>query len=61
MYRIGELVETWILPEHVGNGRWVIAIIVRERKEKYLTDVLRPDGVSTSWIGVVKYVGEERD
>jgi len=61
VYRIGELVEAWILPEQMGYGRWVIAIIVRERKQGCWTDVLYPGGVNTAWVGNVKCVGEKRN
>lgn len=61
MYRIGELVETWFSPQHMVTGRWVIAIIVRERNNGHWFDVLHLSGVSIAWSCNVKDVGEERD
>lgn len=57
----GDLVEAWISSKPMVNGRWVIAIILREKNHGNWVVVLHPGGVNTTWLANIKCVGEKRN
>lgn len=61
VYQIGELVEAWISPKPMVDGRRVIAIIVGYKNQGNWAVVLHSMGMNIVWIGSVKCVCEKRN